>query len=286
MHTIGELRRRRNEIHMTYSELSVRSGVPVPTLQKIFSGTTQFPRFDTLEKIDAVLFSDKSGPDLLRDGNTAYRINRSFPRVVAENDPGDPEEWREALTKPPGTVTVSDYEKFPEWERYELIDGVLIKMESPTLDHQQMVVFLTIQFSAFAEEEDCDCLVLCAPCDVQLDCDERTMVQPDVLVYCDENKLTAKRGVGAPDLCIEILSPSTRIKDQLLKRYKYERAGVREFWIVDPESEQVTVCDFEHGGEKRYTFEDRVPVGICGEAHAVDFSKRQPAFLRRRGGRQ
>ena len=301
MHTMEELRKRRKETGMTYQLISEKSGVPVPTLQKLFSGTTRFPRFDTLEKISAVLFPEAGmpgesraepavqtagGPDLVRDGNAAYRAERKYPELVVSNDLPGPDAWRELLKKPQGTFTVSDYEQIPEWERYELIDGVLIKLESPTVEHQQIVVFLTIQFSRFAEEENCDCLVLCAPCDVQLDCDERTMVQPDVLVICDERRVTKKRGVGAPDLCIEILSPSTRLKDMLLKKYKYERAGVREFWVVDPETERVTVYDFEHGvAERTYSFDDRVPVGICGGTHAVDFSKRQPAFLRRRENR-
>ncbi len=288
MRTLEDLIRRRKELRITYGRLSVMTGIPVPTLQKIFSGKTASPRYHTLEKLERALFGaemDAADPH----AGSAYpdRPQGVIRETAAFYQTEDRERERRLSPylpyKPQGTYTVADLELLPEEERFELIDGVMFRLESPSVEHQQLVMFLGRRLGDMAEEQDCDCLVLYAPCDVQLDRDEKTMVQPDVLVICDEDNVNEKRGVGAPDLCIEILSPSTRSKDQLLKRYKYERAGVKEFWVVDPEAEQVIVYRFGDGAaETRYSFEDKVPVGICPGGHYIDFSERIPAFIRRR----
>ncbi len=258
--------------------------MPVPTLQKIFSGRTVSPRYETLRRIEEILFPEDAEildfepaprhPSVLRETAPVYGKRRKDDRHILPK-------------KPQGMYTVSDLELLPEEERFELIDGVIFRMEAPTAEHQNLVAFLMHQLYRFSEEEGCDCLVLCAPFDVQLDRDDRTMVQPDVLAICDPDRVTDRRGFGAPDLCIEVLSPSTRSKDQLLKRYKYERAGVREFWAVDPEYKRVYVHLFgeefgDRAGLHVYSFEESVPVSICGAGHCIDFSKRVPAFLRRR----
>ena len=80
-----------------------------------------------------------------------------------------------------------------------------------------------------------------------------------------------------PDLAVEILSPSTRSKDMILKLYKYQNAGVREYWVVDPKTRTVTVHFFEEEDydPKRYTFEDEIPVNISGGTCRIDFSRVQ-----------
>ena len=120
------------------------------------------------------------------------------------------------------------------------------------------------------------CEVLPAPFDVRLDQDEYTMVQPDILVCCDESHLTEKRYEGAPALVVEVLSPSNRMKELFLKLYKYQNAGVREYWIVDPVKRTVTVHYFEAGDDyepRKYLFEEKIPVGISGGKCRIDFSK-------------
>ena len=76
------------------------------------------------------------------------------------------------------------------------------------------------------------CVPFVAPTDVQLDCDDKTMVQPDVLVVCDRSKITKERIVGAPDLVMEVISPSRVTVDIFIKVQKYKNAGVREYWLV------------------------------------------------------
>ena len=120
-----------------------------------------------------------------------------------------------------------------------------------------------------------NCEVYLSPCDVRLDRDNRTMVQPDLLVVCEEYDIGAKAFDGAPALTLEILSPSTRSKDMMLKLYKYANAGVREYWIVDPDRQTVLVYDLEHENyyPDKYTFEDRIPIKIsCGEC-SIDFAR-------------
>jgi Uma2 family endonuclease len=101
------------------------------------------------------------------------------------------------------------------------------------------------------------------------------MVQPDLLVICKSYDLDAKRFEGAPDLVLEILSPSTRSKDMLLKLYKYQNAGVKEYWIVDPENEKVLVYDFREGNyyPETYDFDSVIPIRISDGQCSIDFSR-------------
>ena len=109
------------------------------------------------------------------------------------------------------------------------------------------------------------------------------MVQPDLLVICSEQDyLHMKRLEGAPDLAVEILSPSTRSKDMILKLYKYEKAGVREYWIVDPEHRTVTVhfFDTDHYDPVQYSFHDQIPVQISKGKCSIDFSRIEDRLAR------
>ena len=101
------------------------------------------------------------------------------------------------------------------------------------------------------------------------------MVQPDLFVICGEYDRNALCYEGAPDLAVEILSPTTRSKDMLLKLFKYQQAGVREYWIVDPKFNKVTVhyFDTEEYDPKQYSFKDVVPIEISGRQCSIDFKK-------------
>ena len=122
------------------------------------------------------------------------------------------------------------------------------------------------------------CKVLPAPLDVQLDCDNRTMIQPDISVICQLDRLVEKGVYGAPDFCIEIVSLSSRSRDYIKKVSKYQIAGVREYWIVDPKRETV-LCYFFEGEDypQMYTFDDIIPVMIYDGKLEINFAdiKRQ-----------
>jgi len=104
-----------------------------------------------------------------------------------------------------------------------------------------------------------------SPIDVQLDCDDKTMLQPDLVILCDRRKLLRRCIMGAPDFVIEVLSPSTKRKDANIKLYKYRRAGVREFWMIDLDKEKIVVYYFEADEIPTiYGPEDEIPLGIYG----------------------
>lgn len=165
-----------------------------------------------------------------------------------------------------------DYlEELPEDVRAEVIDGRLFYMASPNLTHQRLVSFLNRKFGNYVEEHKGICEVLTTPFGVRLNEDSRTKVEPDLMVVCDMNKLKEKECFGAPDFVAEIISPSTRSKDCLLKLNKYQDAGVREYWILDWERNQILAYWLEAGFMEAYSFSDKVPVGIFDNLE-IDFS--------------
>ncbi|MCC8167847.1 MAG: Uma2 family endonuclease [Clostridiales bacterium] len=186
---------------------------------------------------------------------------------------------REALakygsTKQQGEYTIEDYYALPDEPRMELIDGVFYAMGAPTLTHQDIAFRLGMLFCNYIEGKGGRCRVYIAPCDVQLDCDNRTMVQPDVMIICDRDKLSNRKNVyGAPDLTVEVLSPSSRRKDIQIKTRKYHEAGVREYWMIDPMKRQIVIHDFTTGLNAIYEFTDKIPVGIFDGNLIVDFEE-------------
>jgi Uma2 family endonuclease len=180
--------------------------------------------------------------------------------------------------------TYADYLTWPNDVRYELIDGVAYLMApAPTLDHQDVVGEVFRQLANALQSKPCRAYV--SPVDVRLPkADEAddlvdTVVQPDVLVVCDHAKLD-RRGVrGGPDLVVEVLSPSTASHDHMRKRLVYERAGVREFWLVHPVDRIVTIYRLEDGRYGRPDLSElagETPVGVL-----PDLSIQWDALLQR-----
>lgn len=139
---------------------------------------------------------------------------------------------------PQERFTYRNYRTWPDEERWELIDGHAWAMSpAPRRRHQEVSGRLFIDIGLFLKGKPCK--VFEAPFDVLLpeggepDDEVGTVVQPDIAVFCDNSKLTERGARGAPDLVVEILSPSTSRKDQREKFDRYERAGVREYWVVD-----------------------------------------------------
>ena len=159
--------------------------------------------------------------------------------------------------------TSEDYWNLPEGQRAELIDGQLYSMAPPSFRHQKLVSEFTQAFGSFVKSRNGLCEVVPAPFAVNLNADDKTYVEPDISVICDRKKLTDKGCDGAPDLVIEIVSPSSRRVDYSTKNTLYTDAGVREYWIVDPEKERTTVYRYEDDAAPIiYPFTDGVPIGI------------------------
>jgi len=137
--------------------------------------------------------------------------------------------------------TYDDYRQLPEGAPFELIHGHLITSPSPTVQHQRLVFQLGRALHAYLAATDRKGEALLAPMDVHLS--EKTVVQPDVLyVSADrEDRIAEQKIEGAPDLVMEVVSPSTSHRDAFDKKRLYEEHGVQEYWIVDPDTRTVEI---------------------------------------------
>ena len=171
----------------------------------------------------------------------------------------------------PELHTIEDYYNTPEGARIELIHGVFYDMATPNRIHQGLVTEITVSIANHIRDKGGDCKVYPAPFSVQLSENDDTIVEPDVTVICDPKKLTDRGCLGAPDWIIEITSPSNASHDYITKLNLYMNAGVREYWIIDPETETVAVYKKDNWAPKAYTFEDAVAPGIYDDL-VIDFS--------------
>ena len=269
--TIKEMQDRKRELGYTNELIAEKSGVPLGTVQKLFAGFTKAPRRKTVEALEKVLSAEGH-----REGeeNTFGTYLRQSAQSVRE-----PQVAYGTGTEQ-GKSTLEDYYALPDDRRAELIDGYFYDMASPTKEHQTILMQIALQLSVAVEAHPA-CRLYVAPLDVCLDNDDDTMVQPDILIVCNENDRDERRVNGAPDFIVEILSPSSRYHDMFRKLNKYRLAGVREYWIVDPKSRRVTVYDFEHDElPASYTFNDSVPLMISNGEFGVDFAKICPILER------
>ena len=297
--TIEEMKKRKRELGLSNEMLSKISGVPFGTIQKIFSGKTESPRQKTVLALEAALRPASRGKD---SGHESEHYSRQdsghysghYSRQDSGYDSGHMSasgynRYAQTPVKPPmvaepgamygskkqGEYTLEDYYAIPDERRVELIDGEIFDMAAPSVMHQLILGELYLQFRACADAHEVNCRVLLSPCDVQLDNDDKTMVQPDLFVVCRDADLNGRSFPGAPDLTVEILSDSTRSKDMLLKTWKYKNAGVREYWIIDPRRKLVLVYDFsdEDLQPKTYSFTDSIPIQISDGRCRIDFGK-------------
>jgi Uma2 family endonuclease len=165
------------------------------------------------------------------------------------------------------SFTYSDYLHWPDDERWEIINGEAHAMTpAPLIRHQAISQYLSTEFGNFFKGRGCT--PFAAPTDVVFD--NQNIVQPDLLVVCDKDKITEKNIQGAPDLIVEIISPSTALKDKREKRYLYERFGVREYLIVYPVEELVErflLGDGRFETAEIFGWDEVLPLAIFPELH-------------------
>ncbi len=185
---------------------------------------------------------------------TVYNVEEDEYSKVEEPDPSV-------------SYTYADYLQWKYEERLELFRGKIFRLSAPNRVHQQISINLVTPLSTFLKNKTCK--VFHAPFDVRLpvknkkkDDEVKTVVQPDICVICDETKLDNRGCCGAPDLCIEILSPGNSRKEIRLKHELYEEAGVKEYWIIYPESQSVAIFllqpDNKFGGAALYAAGDTI----------------------------
>lgn len=168
--------------------------------------------------------------------------------------------------------TIEDIYTLPEGQRAELFDGQLYMMAPPYRQHQDILNYILTEINLYIRSKNGKCRVYPAPFAVFLNADEKTYVEPDISVICDQEKLTKRGCNGAPDWVIEIVSQASRRMDYMIKLFKYQKAGVREYWIVDPKKKCIIVYNFEHQNMMEYCFSDLVRAGIYEDC-TIDFSK-------------
>ncbi|MBR2046783.1 MAG: Uma2 family endonuclease [Agathobacter sp.] len=255
--TLSEMKKRKEELGYTYEQIANISGVPLNSVEEIFSEVTCLPSYETLLKIEKVFVNYT--PSMVKESAALYGV---------------------CGMKKQGEYTMEDYYNWPEDERIELIDGVIYYAIMPSVKHQSIVGEIDFVLKSYIKSKNGKCRTFGAGIDVRLDCDDKTIVVPDITLVCEKEKLTDQYLDGAPDFVVEVLSPSTRKKDMTLKLQKYVNAGVREYWIVDPKKETIIVYEMkQEDGEVKedgvvaqfYSFDNQVPVGIFDGECIVDF---------------
>jgi len=160
--------------------------------------------------------------------------------------------------------TYTDYLQWDDGMRRELIDGKIYFMAGPNRRHQKLSGNLYDQFKAFLKGKECE--VYYAPLDVRLNADtlDDTVVQPDLIIVCDDSILDDAGIKGAPDMVVEILSPTTADYDRATKFNIYLQAGIKEYWIVDPETQSLAVNILNDGRYITYLYSNNetAPVRI------------------------
>ena len=255
--TLEEMKARKKELRYTNEELASLSGVPLGTVQKVFAGVTAAPRRKTMLALEKALLA---------------RPFISYDDFQLETPSHICEEAMAFHVQQQGHYTIYDYYALPDDRRVELIDGVFYDMAAPSVVHQIILLRMAMQLTACADKSKGAYVVVPAPYDVQLDKDIYTMVQPYIVVFQGDPVESSRCHIGAPAFVLEILSPSSRSKDMLLKLNKYQRAGVLEYWLIDPKYKKVIVYEFE--GDVRsaeYDFCSKIPLGISGGACEIDF---------------
>lgn len=262
--TIKQMNDRRKELGYSYERVAELSGVPVGTVQKVLGGITKTPRYDTLKALERVLKSYEDWDDDV-DWSTATGVCEPMATYGAVK---------------PRKYTISEFYELPLEERCELIDGVIYKLVAPSPIHQMLCTQITLELSLYVRKKKGNCLVFGVGPNTEIDGPEEkggnTVVLPDVTVLCDRDKLARMSIEGAPDLVVEVLSPSTQKKDKTLKLQKYLNAGVREYWIVDPKKKNIVVYAQDGADDYDvflYTFENEVPVRIFNEECKIDFKE-------------
>lgn len=170
-------------------------------------------------------------------------------------------------------ITLEEYEALPEDKRVEVFDGVIYDMAGPSQIHQAISMQLSTIINNYILSKKGSCSIFHAPFDVKLSDNPLIIVQPDIMVVCDKDKLDGKRCNGAPDFIIEIVSPNNPADDYIRKLYYYKNYGVKEYWIVDPKRKIVTVNYFEGNiVSVQYPFDSIIKVNIYDDLY-VNFSE-------------
>ena len=227
--TIDEMKTLKRERGYTYEQIAEWSGVPLGTVQKIFCGETRCPRYATLQALERVFRYERISYEIQGALNVSGRV-----QMVAEDTVYQVE-------KRQGQYTAQDYRELTGGRSGELIDGVVHLMEMPDPVHQSVVGELYRQLSNGVKASGSQAWVYTAPLEVCLFGQQSVLVQPDIMLITDSGQVTAQGIQGAPDFVAEVISDHSRRWDSFQKLVTYMEAGVKEYWIVDPKKDRLTM---------------------------------------------
>ncbi|MEQ8187282.1 MAG: Uma2 family endonuclease [Candidatus Eremiobacterota bacterium] len=186
----------------------------------------------------------------------------------------------DALKEKKRIYTFADYMTLPDDELWEILDGVPYNMAPPSLNHERVSGELYYFFKHYLRGKTCE--VFSAPFGVRFPKEDepdeyvKDALMPDITVVCDKKKLDDRGCRGAPDLIVEILSPSTAKRDIKSKRQLYQNSGVKEYWIVDPLHKTLQVYKLDDQGKygfpETYGEDDKIKVGIFNNELEIDLT--------------
>ena len=239
---IADLVARKKALKLTNKKLADLTGIPVSTINKILGGVTKSPGYDTLLAIeDAIGKIEKASGKIPK-----YEYHKSIdqPMMVRETS-------NYALNT--RKYTEDDINNLPEGDLAELIDGVLLFKGMPSLTHERIISKLSFKISDFIQRNGGSCEVFSSHYAMRLqnEDDETNIFLPDIMVVCNKDIMKEDCLDGAADWIIEVVSPGTSKNDYQKKVYHYRKGGIREYWIIDPIKNVLTVFDFNSEKECR-----------------------------------
>ena len=256
---INDLRKLQEKENMSYETIAELTGIPLDIVTKIFSGEIKDPKYMSLLAMEQVIVRKKKIPFY-------YDEEQQQPCLIRE---------QVAYNFDARKYQVEDVRQLCAGVRVELIDGKFHTMTTPSRMHQFLSMNISVRMFNHIDKKNGKCHVYTAPLGVRLFADDMTWVEPDILVVCNRKEILTDYGCnGAPDLIIEIVSPSNSFHDYVTKLIKYQQAGVREYWIVDPRTERVSVIFFENTEKNaEYKYEDIVKSYVLAgfEIRIADF---------------
>lgn len=256
---IDDLKELKETEGMTSEQISELSGIPLEVVSKIFSGEIEDPKYMTLLAIEQVLVRKKKIPFY-------YDETKGYPCLIREE--------ATAYNFDARRYNLGDLEKLCAGVLVEVIDGKFHVMSTPSRMHQFFVTKILVRMENHIQKNKGHCHVYPAPFGVRLFADDETWVIPDILVICRKDIMTDRGCDGAPDLVVEIVSPNNASHDYVTKLMKYQQAGVREYWIVDPINEKITLYDFQNPAENaEYSYNDTIRSNVLDgfEIRIADF---------------
>ena len=283
MDYLNEIKNRKKKLKLTTAVVADRAGLPVSTVSKIMTGETKNPSYATIEKIERVLAQEEMyrrvyayfkllkeyidghieetvdqiefEKNYKRENNISFLIDNSLQEKTGELTDGNL-----VLDK---KLNIDFLHELGEDKQIELINGHLIYNEAPNLKHQMIVQNLGRIIDTFIRSNNSKCQMFNVGVNLYFEEDNNSLLIPDLVVLCDDSKLSESGITGTPDWIIEVVSRSTRRVDYNEKMHKYMGTGVREYWIVDPEKERVTTyIEGEPMMAYIYGFDDEIPVYI------------------------